>query len=110
MKTHINIYLETKKIVEKYIQTNVDKACVVLYYKYIQNKIQEEIHLTMKKYTCELCGYEYDPRVGDPDNGIEEGTDFEDLPADWTCPLCGAGKDDFEVVSDASSSEDDDWA
>ena len=69
------------------------------------------MHLTMKKYACELCGYEYDPKVGDPDNGSEEGTDFEDLPADWICPLCGAGKDDFELVADTSSSdEDDDWA
>lgn len=62
----------------------------------------------MKKYVCVLCGYEYDPRVGDPENDIEAGTDFEDLPADWTCPLCGAGKDDFELVADASSSDDDD--
>ena len=36
-------------------------------------------------YVCELCGYEYNPKVGDPDNGISEGTDFEDLPADWVC-------------------------
>ena len=62
----------------------------------------------MKKYVCVLCGYEYDPRVGDPENDIEPGTDFEDLSADWTCPLCGAGKDDFELVADASSSDDDD--
>ena len=50
----------------------------------------------MSVYACELCGYEYRPEAGDPDNGIEEGTDFEDLPADWVCPLCGVGKDDFE--------------
>ena len=37
----------------------------------------------MSVYACELCGYEYLSEVGDPDNGIEEGTDFEDLPADW---------------------------
>ena len=49
-------------------------------------------------HVCELCGYEYDARVGDPDNDIEAGTDFEDFPADWVCPLCGAGKDDFEAV------------
>ena len=51
------------------------------------------------KYICELCGYEYDPKLGDPDSGIEPGTDFEDIPSDWTCPLCGAGKDDFEQVA-----------
>jgi len=50
----------------------------------------------MKKYTCTLCGYVYDPETGDPDNSIESGTAFEDLPDDWTCPLCGAGKDEFE--------------
>lgn len=52
----------------------------------------------MKLYVCELCGYEYNPEKGDPDNGIEPGTDFEDLPADFVCPLCGAGKEDFETV------------
>ena len=49
----------------------------------------------MKKYTCNICGYEYDPSVGDPDNGIAPGTAFEDLPADWVCPVCGVGKEDF---------------
>ena len=46
-------------------------------------------------HVCELCGYEYKPQVGDPDNGIEANTDFEDQPEDWVCPLCGAGKEDF---------------
>lgn len=54
----------------------------------------------MAAYVCALCGYEYDPRNGEPENGIVEGTDFEDLPADYTCPLCGASKDDFELVKD----------
>ena len=49
----------------------------------------------MKKYTCDICGYKYDPAVGDPDNGIAPGTAFEDLPEDWVCPLCGVGKEDF---------------
>ena len=44
----------------------------------------------MKKYRCEVCDYIYDPVLGDPENGIEPGTEFEDLPADWVCPLCGA--------------------
>ncbi len=52
----------------------------------------------MKKYLCDICGYEYDPVKGDPDNGADPGTSFEDLPNDWTCPLCGAGKDDFSQV------------
>ena len=50
---------------------------------------------TMKKYVCDVCGYEYDPEVGDPENGIAAGTAFEDLPDDWVCPLCGVGKDEF---------------
>lgn len=46
------------------------------------------------KYVCP-CGYEYDPAVGDPDNGIAPGTAFENLPEDFTCPICGLGKEDF---------------
>lgn len=49
----------------------------------------------MAKYICDVCGYEYDPAAGDPDNGIAPGTPFESLPEDWTCPLCGVGKDQF---------------
>ena len=52
----------------------------------------------MKKFICDLCGYEYDPAAGDPDNKIPPGTAFEDLPEDWVCPLCGAGKGDFSEV------------
>ena len=48
------------------------------------------------KYVCSVCGYTYDETVGDPDNGIEAGTKFEDLPEDFVCPLCGVGKDMFE--------------
>jgi len=51
----------------------------------------------MKSYVCLVCGYVYDPAVGDEDNGIALGTSFEDLPEDWVCPLCGVGKDQFEV-------------
>ncbi len=51
----------------------------------------------MKKYVCAVCGYVYDPAVGDPDNGVPAGTPFEKLPEDWVCPVCGAGKDQFEA-------------
>ena len=54
----------------------------------------------MKKYKCLMCGYIYDPAVGDPENDVEAGTAFEDLPDDWVCPECGAGKDEFEPVED----------
>ena len=53
----------------------------------------------MDRYVCAVCGYVYDPAVGDPDNGVEPGTKFEDLPDDWTCPVCGAEKDQFEKES-----------
>ncbi len=50
----------------------------------------------MKQYKCQICGYIYDPKEGDPASGVEPGTAFEDLPDDWTCPICGATKDQFE--------------
>ena len=50
----------------------------------------------MGKYVCTVCGYVYDPAVGDPENNIEAGTAFKDLPDDWVCPVCGATKDQFE--------------
>ena len=50
----------------------------------------------MAKYVCSVCGYEYDEAAGDPDNGIAPGTKWEDIPDDFTCPLCGVGKDLFE--------------
>ncbi len=57
----------------------------------------------MKIYVCELCGYEYNPVEGDSDNGIAPNTDFEDLPEDWVCPLCGAGKEDFVCEGDTEA-------
>ena len=56
--------------------------------------------MNMKKYICDICGYEYDPAAGDPDNGIAPGTPFEALPADWVCPMCGVGKEDFSPVDE----------
>ena len=54
----------------------------------------------MEKWECLICGYVYDPEVGDPDNGVDPDTTFEDLPDDWTCPECGAEKDEFEKQED----------
>jgi len=54
----------------------------------------------MMKYKCVLCGWIYDPAVGDPDNGVEPGTPFQDLPDGWVCPECGADKDQFEPVEE----------
>jgi rubredoxin len=50
----------------------------------------------MDRYVCSICGYVYDPEQGDPDNGVDPGTKWEDVPDDWECPVCGASKDDFE--------------
>ena len=46
-------------------------------------------------WVCDVCGYEYDPAVGDADSGIAPGTDFEDIPDDWFCPICGVDKSNF---------------
>ena len=46
-------------------------------------------------YICNICGYVYHPKVGDPDSGIAPGTAFDDIPDDWVCPICGVTKDDF---------------
>ncbi len=52
----------------------------------------------VKKYRCKVCGYVYDPEKGDPDSGIVPGTPFDKLPDDWVCPICGAGKEEFEEI------------
>ena len=58
-----------------------------------ETKKEEE---KMDKYVCKVCGYVYDPEKGDPDGGIAPGTNFEDIPDDWVCPVCGVGKEEFE--------------
>src|SRR5450830_592426 len=52
----------------------------------------------MSKYECIACGYIYDLAKGDPSQGVKPGTSFDNLPANWVCPDCGAGKDQFEKV------------
>lgn len=51
----------------------------------------------MKKDVCTVCGYVYDPQVGDPDSGVPAGTPFAEVASDWVCPICGVGKDIFET-------------
>ncbi|HCN08130.1 MAG TPA: rubredoxin [Lentisphaeria bacterium] len=51
-----------------------------------------------KKWICTVCGWIYDPEIGDPHSGIAPGTQFEDIPDDWYCPDCGVGKEDFELL------------
>jgi len=49
----------------------------------------------MDRYKCKVCGYVYSAEEGDPDNGVQPGTAFDQLPDGWTCPVCGAGKEEF---------------
>jgi flavin reductase (DIM6/NTAB) family NADH-FMN oxidoreductase RutF/rubredoxin len=53
----------------------------------------------MVKYKCRLCGWIYDPVIGDKESGIAAGTPFDKIPDDWQCPVCGAGKADFEKIA-----------
>jgi rubredoxin len=57
------------------------------------------IETTARQWICEACGYVYDPAEGDVDGGIPPGTAFEEIPDDWFCPVCGAGKRDFAPFS-----------
>lgn len=63
--------------------------------KSVETKKEEA---SMKKYKCAICGYVYDPAKGDPDSGIKPGTPFENIPADWKCPVCGVTKDNFDPI------------
>ena len=58
-----------------------------------KNKKADNVY---EKYVCSVCGYVYDPKVGDVDSAVKPGTSFEDLSDDWVCPICGASKDQFE--------------
>lgn len=53
----------------------------------------------MEQWRCSVCGYIYDEAVGDEKNGVPAGTPFEQVPGDWTCPVCGAGRDAFSRIS-----------
>jgi flavin reductase (DIM6/NTAB) family NADH-FMN oxidoreductase RutF/rubredoxin len=50
---------------------------------------------SFSKFICGVCGFQYDPEEGDPTVGIPPGTPFEDLPDDYRCPICNAGKEYF---------------
>lgn len=53
-----------------------------------------------KKWQCRFCTHIYDEALGDPENGIEPGTTFEDIPEDWFCPDCGAMKEDYDLIEE----------
>ena len=50
------------------------------------------------KYQCTVCGYVYDEDEGDPESNVLPETEWDDLPDDWVCPVCGASKDEFETL------------
>lgn len=52
----------------------------------------------MNQYICSICGYIYDPEIGDEDNKVEAETPFEDISDDWVCPSCSATKESFEEI------------
>ncbi|MBU1022885.1 rubredoxin [bacterium] len=52
------------------------------------------------EYICDICGFIYNPEIGDPDNGVPHGTQWENVPDDWECPVCLTSKDNFSPLSD----------
>ena len=55
-------------------------------------------NVELEQWVCTCCGYVYDPEIGDPENGIDPGTSYENLPEDWRCPVCIALKAAFEKL------------
>ena len=70
-------------------------SCLFFVMQYLFLEEYKERGMKMKKYVCNVCGYVYEPAEGDPDNGVAAGTAWEDVPAEWVCPLCSAPKEDF---------------
>ena len=61
--------------------------------------VEEKMEMPkISKYRCTVCGYIYDPELGDSADNIKPGTSFEELPEDWVCPMCGVGKSEFEKI------------
>ncbi len=54
----------------------------------------------MDKYICRVCANIYIPEIGDPEDGVSPGTPFEQVPDEWTCPVCASGKDKYEFLSE----------
>jgi len=66
---------------------------------YIDHEPVAEPAAGKERYKCLICGHIYDPAIGDPEHGITAGTDFNDLPDDWKCPVCGTDKYSFDLIS-----------
>lgn len=76
----------------------IDKSRFPAYHRLPQTEGSGLRKENSMKYVCKVCGYVYDPAVGDPDGNIAAGTEFKDLPEDWVCPTCGAPKSSFEPM------------
>jgi len=74
------------------------KLC--LYYQQQINSGGGRYRLIMEKYRCRICGYVYDPNLGDADGNIKVGTAFTALPDSWLCPICGATKAEFDKLDE----------
>jgi len=68
--------------------------------------VKNKMNVKADKYVCQICGYIYDPAVGDPEAGVAPGTSFEQLQEDWTCPIRLQGKELFEKMNDAADAAD----
>ena len=65
---------------------------------WLKDKLMTGTISAYRTYMCVVCGYIYDEAQGSPDEGIEPGTRWEDVPDTWVCPDCGVTKDDFEMI------------
>ena len=79
------------KVTESKVLSQEESCTYAYYHKVIKTDYMRRSNM---KNICP-CGYEYDPALGDPENGVAPGTAWEDVPADWVCPICGLGKDSF---------------
>jgi rubredoxin---NAD+ reductase len=61
-------------------------------------EMSENADAVYRQYSCLFCGHIYDEEEGDADSGVAPGTRWEDIPEDWCCPMCSAGKSDFELI------------
>lgn len=93
------------RVVEADVLSSAEPLAYAYYHNVIKGKtpvnaatyIRETV-TGADKYVCKVCGYVYDPAIGDPDAGVKPGTKFEDIPNTWVCPVCGADKSQFEKV------------